>query len=192
MKENSIVNYDGRLGKFSYDTADFEIRYKYTETGTFDYLHYKGNVQQGDAIIIPDGIVDISYMFDGKPLLTPPAIPVTVVKADYTFKDCVSLCQGAALPINLVSCAFLYQNCRSLVVGSHMPDTVENAQYMYDGCVQLLNPGHISENLKYASGMFRGCKNMRELPVLPESIERGDNIFKNCTFLNRKLNDSMY
>lgn len=192
MKDNSIVNYEGRLGKFSYDTADYEIRYKYSETGNFDYLHYKGNLQQGEAIVIPAGIIDISYMFDGKSLLTPPVIPATVVKADYTFKDCVSLQCGAALPINLVSCAFLYQNCRSLISGSHMPDTVENAVHMYDGCIQLLNPGHISNNLKYASGMFQGCKNMRELPVLPMSIERGDNIFRNCNSLNRIMNDSMY
>ena len=192
LKASSMVQYEGRLGKFVYNTGEWEIRQKYTETGSFDVLVYKGHVQNGDMIQIPDGVVNISYMFEGKPLITPPKIPSSVQVMDYTFKDCVSLQVGAALPYGLKRCGFLYQGCRSLIAGSDMPDTVESAPYMYDGCWSLMLPGHVSRGLRYASGMYRGCKNMREFPVFQDNIERNDNALKDCTFLNKLTYQTMY
>lgn len=186
---NTIVNakdveYDGRLGKFTYNTSDFELRYRYTETGVFEVLIYRGEERDGTLIKIPDGIKDISYMFESVPLTLPPHIPNSVEIMDYTFKDCTYLVVGAGLPVNLKSCGFCYRNCRSLQCGSNMPDTVESAPYMYDGCVMMSNAGHVSIGLKYASGMFRNCKNLREMPDISPTVERRDYMFIGCNALN--------
>lgn len=178
------IEYNGRLGKFTYNTKDFEIRYRYTETGVFDVLVYHGEETDGRNIKIPDGINDISYMFENSPIVIPPQIPDSVEFMDYTFKDCASLIAGAGLSKNLKSCGFCYKNCRSLQCGSNMPDTVVKAPYMYDGCTVLSNAGHISTGLVYASGMFRNCKNLRQMPEIPDTIEYKDYMFKGCNALN--------
>lgn len=186
------VAYEGRLGKFTYNTAEFELCKRYTETGVFEVLIYRGNALNGEDIKIPDGIVNISYMFENKSLRTPPAIPFSVKVADYAFKDCMSLIRGAALPYGLESCGFLYKNCRSMMSGSNMPDTVVSAPYMYDGCISLYEPGVLSKSLRFASGLYRNCKNLRVMPSLPDSIERADYIIKGCDYLNRTANHNMY
>ena len=177
------VTYDGYLGKFVYNTANFELRNRYTEHGTFEVLVYRGRETNGANIVIPEGIINISYMFENTSIMTPPAIPESVEIMDYTFKDCASLNVGAGLPVNLKSCAFCYKNCRSMLYGSDMPDTVTSASYMYDGCTSLYSMGHVSVNLQYASGMCRNCKNLRMMPDIPETVERQDFIFKGCEAL---------
>lgn len=179
------VDYEGRLGKFTYNTGEFELRHRYTETGVFEILTYRGNELYGENIHIPDGIVNISYMFENKSIKTAPMIPATVKIADYAFKDCVSLQQGASLPDGLESCGFLYKNCRSMLSGSHMPNSVISAQYMYDGCISLYEPGSLSNQLRFASGLYRNCKNLRVMPTLPPTVERADYIVKGCDYLNR-------
>lgn len=186
------VAYEGHLGKFTYNTGEFELCKRYAETGTFDVLMYRGNAREGSEIQIPEGIVNISYMFENKSLRTPPSIPATVKVADYAFKDCMSLIQGAALPYGLESCGFLYKNCRSMMCGSNMPDTVVSAPYMYDGCTSLYEPGTLSQNLRYASGLYRDCKNLRVMPELPPSVERADYMLKGCDYLNKNAHDRMY
>lgn len=186
------VCYEGYLGKFIYNTAEFELSKRYTETGVFDILMYRGNAREGQDVQIPDGIENISYMFENKSLLTPPLIPASVKVADYAFKGCVSLMRGAALPYGLESCGFLYKDCRSMMCGSNMPDTVVSAPYMYDGCISLYEPGTLSKNLKYASGLYRNCKNLRVVPTLPDTVERADYMLKGCDYLNKNANHSMY
>lgn len=195
MLESAMVNskdvfYEGRLGKFTYNTANFELRYRYSETGVFEILVYRGEEMDGSKIVIPDGIKDISYMFENALISLPPVIPESVEIMDYTFKDCHLLIAGAGLPVNLKRCGFLYKNCRSLQCGSNMPDTVVSAPYMYDGCTMLSNVGHISLGLKYASGMFRNCKNLRDMPDLPSTLERDDYMFRGCNSLANR--DRLY
>lgn len=195
MLESAIVNakdvdYEGRLGKFTYNTAQFELRHRYTDMGVFEILVYHGEELDGRNIVIPAGIKNISYMFENTSIFFPPQIPNSVEIMDYTFKDCRSLMLGAGLPLNLKSCGFCYKNCSRLQCGSNMPDTVVSAPYMYDGCTMLSDVGHLSTCLKHATGMFRNCKNLREAPELPLSLERKDYMFKGCNSLT--VRDRLY
>lgn len=186
-------SYEGRLGTFTYNPEEFSLRYKYAENGVFEYLWYKGHETDGSRIQIPNGIIDMSYMFEhNRYLMTPPAIPPTVKVAEYAFHDCLMLRQGASLPYGIERIGFMYQDCRAMLAGSTMPDTVVSAQYMYDGCISLYNPGDVSKRLENGSGLYRNCKNMRVQPEIPETIYRKDFMFLGCDWLERKNKRKMY
>ena len=151
-----VKKYKGSLGTFEYNTRDFELMVKYTATGRFDILHYRGGETDGSKIVIPKGITNCSYMFEKQSLVTPPVIPLGVVNTSYMFKDCKSLVRAAVLPFGVVKTSFMYQGCRSLTEVFPLPDSVKEAGYMFDKCVRLTTPPALSASLVHCSGMFRG------------------------------------
>lgn len=179
--------YKGPLGEFTYNSADFELAYRYTPFGGLEVLKYRGSEIEGEKIKIPDGIVDCSYMFEKLSIRTAPVIPVSVRTVNYMFKDCVSLIRGTLLPYGTRSASFMYQGCRSLESCSALPDTLENAQYMFDGCRSLVLPPKMPARLKQASGMFRGCQSLCELADFPKGVISKKHVYRDCKGLKELL-----
>ena len=191
MRPSEIKHYSGRLGEFDYDTGEFEIWSRPAGNTYIDVFRYRGRETDGSKIKIPDGVVDLSYCFEGCRIVTPPAIPVSVRIMQYTFQNCVALTSGASLPDGVLRIGFMYQNCRNLVTGSDMPDSVVDASYVYDGCVALVNPGRVSMGLENGSGMFRNCRVMRFIPDIPETIARSSQVFRGCDYLHSILGSEL-
>lgn len=190
MKPSFTKHYFGRLGDFDYDTGDFEIWSRTAGNGYVDMIRYRGRETDGTKIKIPEGVVDLSYCFEGCRLVIPPVIPLSVRIMQYTFQNCASLSKGVSIPDGVTRTGFMYQNCRNLVTGSDMPDSIVDASYMYDGCTSLINPGRVSANLQNGSGLFRNCRVMRVVPDLPDSVLRSGQVFRGCDFLHDLLGDS--
>lgn len=180
-----IVQYEGRLGTFAYSTADFEISMRYTETGSFEILSYRGRETDGSKIQVPEGLVNGSYLFEGKSLVTPPRLPKSLKNASYMFKNCVSLQRGAVLPDGVEKCGFMYQGCRSLVSCPDLPNTVVDAPYMFDGCSYLERSPRLSKRMRNIAGIYRGCRRLQEEPEIPPYVLRDQYMFRDCLFLNR-------
>lgn len=186
-------HYKGRLGDFWYDPEQWVILMKYTEVGAFDILQYCGRESDGDKIVIPEGVVNTSYMFSHKSLTKCPKIPMGVHTADYMFEENPSLVLGAALPYQLRSASFMYKNCRSLLAGSDMPDTLVNASYMYDGCYSLQQPVRLSEGLQYMQGLYRNCRSLKaKNETLPASVLDNSNWLYGCRQVEQKEHPKMY
>lgn len=187
MKDGTIKHYSGRLGDFDYDTSEWEIWSRYAMRGTVDILRYRGRAVAGSDVHIPEGVIDLSYAFEGSRIQTPPVIPMSVRVMQYTFQNCKSLVRGASIPDGVTRTGFMYQNCRNLRTGSDMPDSITDASYMYDGCEAMLNPGRVSEKLVNGAGLFRNCRSMTVIPDLPECIRRDSQVFRGCDKLREML-----
>lgn len=187
MKDGVIKHYSGRLGEFDYDTSEWEIRNRPAGRGVVDILRYRGRLTDGREIKIPEGVVDLSYAFEGSRLQIPPVIPMSVRVMQYTFQNCRSLGYGVSIPNGVTRTGFMYQNCCNLRSGSDMPDSVTDASYMYDGCSAMINPGRISMNLVNGAGLFRNCRAMSVIPDLPECIRRDKQVFRGCDTLVEML-----
>lgn len=186
MLPAKTVNYVGPLGRFSYQTDEFEVMQKYSASGIVtECLRYKGLLTDGSKIRIPDGVVDASYMFEGKPLVTPPKIPDSVLNTSHMFQKCVSLVRGAVLPLNVKNTGFMYAGCRSLERVPGIPDKTTETSYMFDGCTSLQMPPIVPGSVKRANGMFRGCVSMMALPSFPADAEVTGSI-KNCSFIDER------
>lgn len=193
MGQTEKKHYKGRLGDFWYDPEKWVILLKYTAVGTFDILQYCGRESDGDRIVIPDGVVNTSYMFSNRSLTKCPKIPIGVHTADYMFEENPSLTIGASLPYQLRSAAFMYKGCRSLLAGSDMPDTMVNASYMYDGCYSLQRPVRLSSNLEYMPGLYRNCRSLTEKnETLPDTVKDSKNWLYGCQRLEQKEHPVLY
>ena len=190
MPLQRIKQYEGALGKFEYNSSDFELAYLFNFTGRKEYLKYRGREINGKNIHIPEGIKDISYMFQHCSLTTPPTIPFSVIIMNYTFKDCHSLKIGAVMPYGVTKANGLYQNCRELRSCPPLVPTLTHCAFMFDGCVRLQAPPVLSPNLEDMTCMFRNCRLMGQVPVIPESAMKTDGIFRGCDTLNLACSDA--
>ncbi len=186
----SIKNYEGPLGSFTYDDEEFIVTQKAGVDK--DILRYNGWHCNGADIHIPDGVIDLSYTFEGVGLNTTPHIPGTVTCMDYTFKGCGAISIAASLPEGLLSCVGLYQNCRALLAGSHMPSTLKNASYMYDGCWAMYEAGYYSPVLDDITCIYRDCKNLAKMPSMMPTTCRGEDAFLGCVRLDNNDRVLMY
>lgn len=182
--------YKGPLGSFSYSTADFAVETKYTPLGPLQILRYRGKETDGLKIQIPMGLLDASYMFENKSLVTPPVIPVTVQRADYMFLNCVSLVKGAVFPYGMKSASFAYSGCRSLVEAPGLPSTMKNASFLFDGCRLLVKPPILNKGLENTTGMFRNCFRLESFADLPKSVVKSEHMYRGCRALADVLGDA--
>ena len=173
-RDDGLVDYDGKLGKFTFNPNEFELRSvtvpadSYGNPPTsYPILKYVGDEVDGDKIQIPDGVKDISCMFSGnRSLQSLPKIPYGVENAFGAFRDCSALeaTSPFALPITLKSAPFMFANCGSMVAG----------------------PAVIPPSVKDGSGMFLNCRNMKNTPKILPGIECMDSMFANCESLTKK------
>lgn len=77
--------YNGPAGQFNYDDTQFTVS---SENGL---LKYTGSETRGENIAIPQGIKNISGMFENSILVTPPIIPNGVENMTRTFAGCRQL-----------------------------------------------------------------------------------------------------
>lgn len=101
----AIVHYDGPLGIFDYDNKEFMVINgddSYSLYGghlpSGEYLIYIGTEIDGSKIVIPDGVLDVSYMFCEEELTPnrgkmeiPPRIPDSVIKVPCNWIDVYSI-----------------------------------------------------------------------------------------------------
>ena len=89
--------YNGPAGQFNYDDTQFTVS---TENGLLKYI---GSETRGENINIPQGIKDISGMFENSIITTPPLIPNGVEKMVRTFAGCRQLQHYPNIPGTVVS-----------------------------------------------------------------------------------------
>ncbi len=89
--------YDGPAGQFNYDDTQFTVS---SENGL---LRYIGSETRGENINIPQGIKNISGMFENSILVTPPVIPNGVENMVRTFAGCRQLQHYPNMPGTVVS-----------------------------------------------------------------------------------------
>lgn len=171
------------LGNFSFDTSEFELRYKTLQErdGSYSYLPYVAYIgdEIGDswtswgAPRAPSGLKVMDYMYAGRDDLVMVqdlqlAGPLSgerynsdLVSAHCAFADCTSLTtvklQGAATE------GYIFQT---------LPDSLEDTSGMFMNCGQLsgLNFMAAPKNLKSASAMFANCTNITETHIGPISF----------------------
>lgn len=170
--ESNTVDYEGPLGKFTYDKTQFTIDTKEIEACDDIYygthydslsiprLHYIGSETDGNKIKIPEGVKSGDFMFDGSNITSTPRLPESLENTNSMFKDCKHL-----------------RNAFSAI-----PKNVGSTSYMYDGCSNLKNgPKMIPANVKDISGMFADCSNMITVPYICDGVEHAYDTFCNCT-----------
>lgn len=163
-----LVHYCGILGEFDYDDTCFKFHTKtelilkgilVLEDG---YFIYTGKEKDGSKIIIPDGIIDCSFMFfDNTRLVSTPHFPDTVIRCNHTFRRCTSLKTINKLPKNCISSNNMFQGCISI-------------EYCKECMLGL-------SNLIICNEMFRDCENLLDSPILPHSIKYARHMFHNTS-----------
>lgn len=147
--ESSVkTHYEGVLGTFDYDEAEFNVGKTVDEDGKVFYaLYYVGNETDGSKIHIPNGVKDISFMFMNNPnIKSGPDIPASVEKCSHTFDGCVNLEYPSDIHSNINQCDAAYANCINL---KRAPDIAictnghRDTRRMFDGC-----PRSVYENGK--------------------------------------------
>ena len=152
-----IKKYKGKLGKFSYDDADFKISKLYGTHGV-DYICYIGNETDGSKIKIPKGIKSCYHMFAYNSLETPPEIPEGVKDCSLMFVDCKNLKIAPAIPEGVKNCNGMFWNCYSLETAPAIPEGVEDCRSMFWNCINLKILPEVPETVKNKGDMFTGCK----------------------------------
>lgn len=182
--------YEGSLGTFFYDPEQFQIVQWQVGNGVSrPVLRYIGSAVK--KIVVPHGVVDLDYTFQGTGVVEPPRLPSTVRTARYAFANCIRLVLGALLPEGIEDVTGMYQGCTMLVSGSCMPNSVLHGSYFYDGCVSLSVPYTVSRKLQDATALYRNCKNLLFVPTLPEDISR-DEMLDGCVAFHSRQAQLMY
>lgn len=186
----SLRAYEGSLGTFFYDPEQFQIAQWQVGNGVSrPVLRYIGSAVK--KIVVPNGVVDLDYTFQGTGIVEPPRLPPTVRTARYAFANCIRLVLGALLPEGIEDVTGMYQGCTMLVSGSCMPNSVLHGSYFYDGCVSLSVPYTVSRKLQDATALYRNCKNLLFVPTLPEDISR-DEMLDGCVAFHSRQAHLMY
>lgn len=182
------VRYKGPLGTFSFDPEQFVVVKRRDGAGReVETLRYIGFERDGRLIQIPDGIVDMSYMFEHKSLMYPPAIPKSVKRAMCAFAGCISLAVAPVLPDGMENISMMLMGCRALTIGMHLPGSVTDAAFLYENCLNLSQPGTLSEGLLNATGMYRGCRALLSKPEIPDSVIETEGMFVGCEAVNNGM-----
>lgn len=138
-QRGDIVEYNGVLGHFEYNTRFFELSYYETEQNgnkvSVPVLHYKGDehvgvffgsdnyITNGSKITIPEGLEIADYMFAGTSIETMPDISEcsTLKSAHCMFMNCKSLTKGCddsltengqlKFPAGLMDASWMFAGC---------------------------------------------------------------------------------
>lgn len=174
VRDDGMVEYDGVLGKFTFDPTQFQLQVvdvPADDAGnpatSYPILRYVGSEVDGKNIQIPDGLEDGSFMFENnKDLQSMPKLPSTLKVGFGMFRGCSDMQSAHAitLPTKLSDAQFMFADCTNMVVG----------------------PATIPGNVKDATGMFANCKNLGRTPVILPGVQCGDSMFANCESLTKK------
>lgn len=148
-----MKHYDGKRGSFDYDDSQFKLNRQ-------GYLIYVGKETDGAKIQIPQGITDISGMFKGSKLTTPPVIPTSVDNMTSTFENCAELHSTPDLS---------------------KLDLLTEMNSAFAGCIALKESSPIPGGVAGMLYAFKDCKSLKELPALPSTVsDYKDLIFEGC------------
>ena len=172
-----MKHYEGELGVFDYDETQFEIFIDRS-------IRYIGEETDGSKIMIPDGVVDLSYTFRNSKLVTPPRIPKSVVYCNCTFYYSYFLTQAAKLPEGVLETSNMYHSCQSLVNAGSIPSTVTNCDEMFSGCTKL-KEGAIFDPVPECdrSYMYGNCFNLVDIYDI-ECTEQTFGMYTSCFSLS--------
>lgn len=151
-----MKHYEGELGVFDYDETQFKVFIDGS-------IRYVGEETDGSKIVIPDGVIDLSDVFNDSNLVTPPRIPKSVVYCNNTFYACDCLIQAAELPEGVLDTSNMYNGCFNLQNAGSIPSTVTNCDKMFADCNRLKG-GAIFEPVPECSRwlMYYGCVSMEK------------------------------
>lgn len=193
LNENGYVEYDGTLGKFTYDPSEFQLQVVHVDADEFGnpetsypILKYIGKEVDGRYINIPEGLTDGAFMFEGnKELQTMPKLPSSLENSFGMFMDCESLDTAVTLkmPDKLKSSQFMFANCHNLQAGPAIIN-VKDATGMFANCNSLVKTPKIAPGLTYADSMFAGCESLTKKPQWPASVKYADYATKGCTCID--------
>lgn len=132
------------------------------------------------APAIPDGAIDLSYMFDGcLNLKEAPQMPDTVENLTFTFYDCINLETIPNFSTNATKMDFTCYNCVKLETIPEFGDAIETMKYTFQDCTSLTNAPDFSSTLITAPGTYSNTK-ITTLPALPEGCTEMDYICSGC------------
>lgn len=208
-----IKHYNGVLGEFSYDSNQFAVLHS-EEYG--EHLKYIGDETDGSNINIPYGVQSCKGMFaDNQKLITPPAIPDTVIDSESMFANCRNLkCITATgknitiadrmydccfsldydskrdgkLPDSIRSCEYMFNGCMNAQCLPDVPDGAYFCNFMYAKCLSLKQAPKISKYVRECCGTFLECAGMTEPPVIPNNVIKCNQMFSGCTSLEKSPN----
>lgn len=190
LNENGMVEYDGVLGKFTYDSDQFQLQVVKVDedefgnpASSYPILKYIGKEVDGQQIHIPEGLRDGAFMFEGNTQLQSiPKLPSSLENGFGMFMNCESLQSAATIkmPTKLQDTQFMFANCHGLEVGPLVVN-VKDATGMFVNCTSLAKTPKITQGLKFADSMFAGCESLTKKPVWPSSVQYADYATKGCT-----------
>jgi len=174
IKPVVFKKYEGPLGKFVYDTAEFKI--------IQGHLHYIGAQTDGKRIKIPHGITDCRYMFSDSDITIPPVIPKDVTNCIGMFKNCYTLKEAPVIPNGVTNCNDMFHSCRSLVNAPVIPESVTSCCSMFQDCSSLTKGPVIPTSVTDSRYMFCNCTSLQERPDVPDHLidKQSYAIFHNC------------
>ncbi len=160
----------------------------------FGYNYRKDPVSQPKftlpKLILADGHIDCSYMFDGNNGLTSIngiySSNSSLTACESMFRNCESLTSIPQLQLNtsfVIVCKYMFQNCKSLTtIPLFNTSRVEYMNSMFEGCtslttIPLLNTSKVSNMTE----MFKGCTSLTTIPQLDTSgVFLADYMFYDC------------
>ena len=190
-RDDGLVDYDGTLGKFTFNPNEFELRsvavpadgYGNPPT-SYPILKYIGDEVDGDEIKIPEGIKDISCMFSGnRDLQSLPKIPHGVENAFSAFRDCSALeaTSPFAMPTTLKSAPFMFANCESMTAGpAVIPPSVKDGSGMFLNCRNMVNTPKVLPGIECMDSMFANCESLTKKPYVPHSVKYAEYATEGC------------
>lgn len=201
LDDNGIIHYDGELGKFDYNPAEFRVMVVTVEPrkdaegnviegtgGQFPILRYIGDEVDGSKINIPEGLKDGALMFDGNEnLRSAPRLPASLESAFGMFRDCTSMTLARQpIPSNVQDTQFMFAGCRSLTRGpSEVPGTVKDATAMFANCDSMIVTPKLKEGIECTDSMFANCKSLEKKPSVPSSVKYADSMTAGCIGIDK-------
>lgn len=108
-----MKHYEGVLGNFDYDAAQFKVTRE--PRSNSEYLKYIGKENDGSRIVIPNGVVDAYRMFDGSSINSMPEIPASVKYGAKMFRKCTNLNKVDTFPENIINWKDMFEGCKRSV-----------------------------------------------------------------------------
>jgi len=144
---------------------------------------------EGDAVVLPDGVVQLAFAFDNCLSLTKtPVIPKTVLSLQRTFDSCESLIEVGDIPEGVTNMKGTFRQCNSLVNAPKIPTTVLNMESTFAHCDKLLEAPMIPSNVISMAKTFEECKELRKFGTIPSSVKYLTSAFNFCESLSGEIN----
>lgn len=135
------------------------------------------------APAIPDGAIDLSYMFEGcLNLKKAPQMPDSAENLQFMFYDCINLESIPNFSKSAINMGWTCYNCSKLETVPELGACVETMKYTFQDCTSLTNAPDFSNVLTTATGTYGNTK-ITKLPALPEGCTEMDYICSNCKLL---------